>query len=418
MTTAAKTSLRLAFFVAISLQAQNAPVESPVQIANDEAVRRQEKTILLHQDLEQARAALKRNQLLEAAKLYQSAVARIPEAQVGNAAVDAEKKQALVEFDAVWGKLALQAMQAGDVNTASDRLKVALKADPANEELLHLKAEIARRTAELAGRMPSREVMKKIADLQTNRLDNATRVQDAKVLYEAGKYDEAEGILNQVMKDEPGNRTAPYYLDLIKEARYMDAARHREAGVKSAIGDVEGAWVQSDKRGRLPHPNNPMATTNLAYTTHGRQQILTKLENIMLNEVSYDLPLKEVLGKLRTESQKRDPEGVGINFMINQNVDTSGLMAPTDTTGAAVVGAVPATAQQQDIGSEVTIRLSPPLSNLRLVDVLDVIQKVADKPIRWTVEDYAVVFSPKPMETAQLYTKVFSCESQYLRARH
>jgi hypothetical protein len=59
MTSAAKISVRLAFLLAISLQAQQAPVENPVEIANDEAVRRQEATLQLHLKLEQARDAIK-----------------------------------------------------------------------------------------------------------------------------------------------------------------------------------------------------------------------------------------------------------------------------------------------------------------------------------------------------------------------
>jgi type II secretory pathway component GspD/PulD (secretin) len=227
-------------------------------------------------------------------------------------------------------------------------------------------------------------------------------VQNAKFLYEMGKYNEAEVILIQVVKDEPSNRSAPYYLDLIKEARYIDRARRREEGVKGAIGDVEGSWIESRKRNDLPVPN-PMWDTNLVYTTKGRQQIRSKLDAITLNEVTYDLPLKDVLVKLRNESQKRDPDGIGINFLINNNVESPVLV---DTSGAAAPPGVGA--QQQDIGAEVTIHISPPLTNLRLADVLEAITMVADKPIRYTIQDYAVVFSPKPPDQfQQLQTKTF-----------
>ena len=60
MTSAAKTSLRMAFFLAISLPAQPGPTDDPQRIADEEAVRRQNYTILLHKKLEEAQAALKR----------------------------------------------------------------------------------------------------------------------------------------------------------------------------------------------------------------------------------------------------------------------------------------------------------------------------------------------------------------------
>jgi hypothetical protein len=57
--------------------------------------------------------------------------------------------------------------------------------------------------------------------------------------------------------------------------------------------------------------------------------------------------------------------------------------------------------------STVTIKISPPLSNLRLIDVVNAITMVADHPIEYAVEDHAVVFSPKLDEAAPLYAKVF-----------
>ena len=57
--------------------------------------------------------------------------------------------------------------------------------------------------------------------------------------------------------------------------------------------------------------------------------------------------------------------------------------------------------------SQITITISPPMSDLRFADVLDAITKVSDQPIRYTVEDYAVVFSPKPDDQISLYSKVF-----------
>jgi type II secretory pathway component GspD/PulD (secretin)/tetratricopeptide (TPR) repeat protein len=410
MTSAAKTCLPLAFLLAISsVQAQTIPpVENPVEIANDEAVRRQEATIRMHHTLEQARDALQRKNWADAAKFYQEAVADIPFAQVGSAAVDAEKREAVAGLDNARATLARQALVAGDMIEANTEIDAALKVDPSNEVLRHLKAEIMQRQAEQIGTVPSPDILKRLPGFQQQRIDIATRVQNAKTLYEMGKYAEAEAILVLVVKDDPSNRSAPYYLDLIKEARYMDSARRREEGVKSSIGNVESSWIESRKRENLPIPN-PMYDTNLVYTTKGRQYILSKLNSIILNEVSFDLTLKDVLVKLRTESQKRDPDGVGINFMINPNVEGPTPFS-TDTTGAVPPAGG---AQQKDIGAEVNIKISPPLSNLRLADVLDAVQKVADSPIRFTVEDYAVVFSPKPPEPIpglELYTKTFKVD--------
>jgi general secretion pathway protein D len=392
--------------VAVTLHAQPAPTENPVQIAEEEAVRRQEATIEMHQLLVEAQAAQKRNQLVDAAKLYQGAVAEFPEVESGNPAVDLEKKAVVTGLAVVREKLAREALAGGDMAEATHQVDLALKQDPNNEKLRDLKAEINQRAVEQLGRVPSPDLIHRIPEMEKQKIDVATRVQNAKLLYEMGKLDEAETILTEVMKEDPSNRSAPYYLDLIKEARYADKARKREAVAKTELVDVENAWIPPTKRDSLPVPN-PMAMTNLVYTTEGRQQILTKLDRIRLDQVSYDLPLTDVLKALGDDVRKRDPDGQGINFLINPHADAiSGAIAPTDTTGAAPAGVVTAPAPAFD-PTTVTIHISPPLRNLRLADVLDAITKVADQPIKYTVEDYAVVFSAKPAEAISLYTKVF-----------
>jgi beta-lactamase regulating signal transducer with metallopeptidase domain len=214
-------------------------------------------------------------------------------------------------------------------------------------------------------------------------IERQTLFQNGKFLYEMGQYDEAEGLFNQVLADDPSNRSAKYYLALTKEARFME----REHKLHPIPPDTN--------QESLP-PHHPIWATNLIYTSKGRQRILAMLDNIMLDEVSYDLPLKEVLRRLSHECRERDPDGVGVNLMIRQGSDSiNSQTSPSDAT------------QQPDIGAEVMIRISRPLKHLRLADVLDAITKVADKPIRYTVEDYAVVFSSKPAGAEVLYTKVF-----------
>jgi len=411
MTSAAKITLRLVFFLAISVQAHQSTPQDSVQIADEEAVRRQEATIRLHMKLDQAVAAQKRGQLVEAAKLYQEAVALIPYVQVGNAAVDLEKRQGLAGLDTVREKLARQAMERGEMAEALAQVQAALKVDPTNESLRKLEREIEKRTVEMQGTVPSPDLVKTIPDLKKDKVDVATQVQNAKLLYEMGKYDEATNILNQIIKKDPSNPTAPYYMDLVKEAQFKANARKREAVAKDSIMTVEQAWIPPSKQDSLPIPN-PMAHTNLVYTTPGRQEILSKLERMRRNTVRYDLSLDRVLNDLREDSKKRDPDGVGINFMWNAHTDTSSIPS-ADTTGAAAAGAVAAAAAPLppvDVTS-INIKIDPELDNLRYADILDAITKSADPtPIKYTIEDYAVVFAPKPPDQAALYTKVFKVD--------
>ena len=133
-----------------------------------------------------------------------------------------------------------------------------------------------------------------------------------------------------------------------------------------------------------------------------RQAIMKRLESIRLETVRYDgLPLSEVVNNLRDEAKKRDPEKKGINFLLNQNPDAGEAPAtPPPAVGPDGNLLPPPPQEEMDINA-VIIKISPPLSDVRLVDVLDAVVKVAYRPIKYTVEDYGVVFSPRGSEPAR-----------------
>jgi hypothetical protein len=143
-------------------------------------------------------------------------------------------------------------------------------------------------------------------------------------------------------------------------------------------------------------PNTP------AGASRGRQVIINKLESIRLDTVRYDgLPLGEVVINLRDEAKKRDPEKKGVNFLINQNLDPGeAAVIPAPAVGPDGNFLPSPPAEQVDL-STVCIKINLPLTDVRLVDVLDAVVKVADHPIKYSVEDYGVVFSPRGVESAR-----------------
>lgn len=190
-------------------------------------------------------------------------------------------------------------------------------------------------------------------------------LQAAKVLYEAGKYDEAETVLREVLGKTPSNEPAKYYSDWLEEARLAALLRDQRGG--------------------------PHLVSGLVYSVGGRKEIISKLDSIRLNEVSYyNLPLYDVLMLMCMESRQLDPGGEGINFMFNPHFGApDGAFASTVDT------------------SKITVKIDPPLRNIRLADVLDAITNAASVPIQYSIENYAVVFSPRSAGQGTLHTKVF-----------
>ncbi len=65
--------------------------------------------------------------------------------------------------------------------------------------------------------------------------------------------------------------------------------------------------------------------------------------------------------------------------------------------------------------SSIVITLKSPLTNVRLADVLDAIVKVAGRPIKYSIEDYAVVFSARTGQVSPpLYVRTFKVDPNAL----
>jgi general secretion pathway protein D len=395
--------LTLLLAAAPAFGAQTQPQEAAV----NEAVYRQANRITLRQKLVDARAAQDRRALASAAKLYDDAWDLVQKIGSG---VDAERDQTVAGLAAVRLELARAAQHRGDYKEARTQVDDVLRVNPTHAAAIEFKSGNEKLLAEQHGTIPSEEVRSQVPAIIEERVKASTLVHDGKLLYEMNKLDEADAKLKLALKDDPHNEAALYYLNLVSEAKFTQAAKAHEVAMRQDIRAVEQAWATPPKRELLPVPN-PYARTNLVYTGQGRQTIMTKLDRIRLDNVKYDgLPLGEVVINLNDEAKKRDPEKRGINFLINQNIDTGGAAA----TAAPQLGPdgqpLPVAPPEQVDMSAIAIKINPALTDVRLADVLDAIVKVADRPIKYSVEDYAIVFSLKAREATPLYVRTFKVD--------
>jgi general secretion pathway protein D len=379
------------------------------EAAVNEAVMRQANRIALRQRLAEARSAEERHDLATAAKFYDDAWTLVMSIGINN--VEAEAAAARVGLATVRLELARAAERRGDNREAGTQINDVLRVDPSNPAAIDLKRLNDKLLLEQRGHVPDLETQARVPAIINEKINVSTKVQDARVLFEMGKIKEAKAILKEAVKEDPQNQAAYYYLNLISENEFKQALNNRDVASRQALVEIENAWSPSVKRDQLPQPN-PYARTNLIFTSPSRQIIYRKLDTIHLDNVSYDgLPLTEVIKNLSDEAKRRDPERRGINFIVNQNVDTGAAGGPQGfvpqqidpNTGLPVSAAAPA--ETPDMSS-ISIKIVPPLTDVRLADVLDAIIKVADRPIKYSIEDYAVVFSLKGREAIPLYTRI------------
>ena len=151
-------------------------------------------------------------------------------------------------------------------------------------------------------------------------------------------------------------------------------------------------WIpRMMQRYGLKPPATAAAVSDSAPSEKGQNAIQTRLEQTFTFDKLHrfdGLPLGEAIRYLDDEVRKRDPEKQGINFIISNSLD-----APQPSSAIDPNTGLPIPVKPWDV-SAVTIRLTA-LRHVRLKDVLDAITKVADHPIKYTVEEYGVVLSRK-----------------------
>ena len=123
--------------------------------------------------------------------------------------------------------LAEHAQRRGEFDQADLHANVVLKEDPKNTTALAFKAENARVRASMSGLMPSQDTIARLPEAHNDRVTASTHVQNG-MLFEAGKFDEAEAQLNQAIKIDPSNSAAYTYVNLIREQRHKQENARRE----------------------------------------------------------------------------------------------------------------------------------------------------------------------------------------------
>lgn len=160
-----------------------------------------------------------------------------------------------------------------------------------------------------------------------------------------------------------------------------------------------------------------------------RTRIRQLLSQIVIDEVPAvdGFSLREVAELLDREARRRDPAGVGINFIVNPNivslprggqpnavpvqpvVPVPPLIDPN--TGLPIPQAQPVApvnpAKGIDADAVKVKGLTAPLRRVTLGQFLDAVVKSLDTPVRVSIEDYAVVFMHKNPDEQDVFTRTF-----------
>src|SRR6185503_353344 len=230
-----KLVIRVGGLILLSCLASFAQTSIPTDDAVRESIRREAAKIELRQRLTQAQEAQRRGEFNTAAKLYEDCIALIRHVGTG---IDLEQQEVLRGIVGTRLVLAEQAQRRGDYTEAENHIQRILKLDAHNEAALAFQRQLNDEKQRTAGMRPSQETVARIPEIRDEKIAAATLVQDGKLLYEAGKLNDAEAKLMQAAKMDPNTRAPFYYLELIKEQRYRNHSSAQQQISKGMILDI------------------------------------------------------------------------------------------------------------------------------------------------------------------------------------
>lgn len=399
----------------------DALVDQAKLLAEQEEVRRQ----ALEQEgkdlYQQGLAALDRGDYAGAIEALERAKAGLA-VRAGNDSQIAEAETMLVEAYAAQARAQLQ----DDPEAARASVQKALTLDPANRKVQSLEKRVSaaeRWQEKQASLKPQPREMPKYRDKSRQVEEWMT---EGRALFELGEFNDAEAVFDRVLALDEYNVAAMRFLRKIGEIRYDRRSTEREATTADMMQQVRNAWNPAT-RGEITDPgavtgDGPVPTDTPA------QRLQRKMESIRIRAIEFrQANIQDVVQLLVRESIAADPEGNGVNIILNLKVPggDSGAAAPAADATADPFGfggggfddfgfpteTAPAAAPVSTGGANVPL-ITLNLRNITLLEAIKYITEVAD--LKYRLEDNVVIITPANVVTGRVVTRLYPVQPSFL----
>ncbi len=346
--------------------------DSVVQLAQREAMKRQMRVDSTGADLKRASDLVMEGKTEEALNLLESLYQALPEAPLTQEARSVTKAGYL----SVGCMRSEELMAAGKRPEADALLEKLLRVSPNDKQVLALQ----KRFADLDRFPPA---------LTAEHIENVRNVQSLLLkgnsAVEIGDYDLAIRIYQDVIRIDSANSAARRGMERAEreKARYFDAARDQQRS--KMLNAVAQTWEE-------PVPPSSAELSALfgarvqasASKSGGRDSIVDKLRNYRMPKVEFQqATIVEILELLRLRSRDLDPQGKGVDFVLN----------------------VPDDSRQRQI--------TLTLTDVPLEEVLRYVCEAAS--VTYRVEEHAVMISSLSEKNATLVTRSFRVPPDFIQ---
>lgn len=379
------------------------------KIAKAEELRRQSAAAKGAQNVSQAYKALKAGKPAEAERLFNDALATIPNRAQSKELLDSAK-WGLAESKYLQARSALEAKDLEDARTLIDS---ALSIDPTHKDAKRLEAKLAEAEAESAKyRPPARrdEVAAKQAEINS--------------LYEEGRqwfavrdYEQARRCFLEVLARDPYHKSAVRYLGKIETVRKEMGVLAQKTSRESMIANVAEAW-------KIPVSTKMIAPDAAPISKGIKKQspseaLVEKMQSLIIPKLEFrQAAIADVVDFLVKASAENDPEGEGVNIILKGIDSTTTASAPAAASSGddwgddwGDDGASDAFASA-GAGSPDGITL-----NLRRISVFEAIKYITEVAgLKYRIEDRAVIITSLDAPTGSLLTRIYPVEPSIIES--
>jgi general secretion pathway protein D len=393
-------------------------------LAQQELVRLQAKEKEAQNRLALGLSALDKGDYDVAIRELERAVRELPSREANEAA----REQARIALGDAHYRKAAQNLKNGEVEQARTSIDAALKVVPDYRKAQLLARQIANeeeRRAKLAGqRIP----IKNRSDQVEKRKTIAELMQEGKEYFNVRDWDGAEATFDKILLQDEYNLDAMRFLRRIDEERYKARTIENEASRAKAMAQVRDSW-NPPIREELVRPVAPIGPTTVGTKT-ASQKLQERMQRIVFPSIEFrQANIVDVVTLLATESVKLDPEGNGVNILLNLNIpgtgpapaaaapapapEEAGLFAPFGELGAAEQ---PAAGPGGGEAAPAAASGIPAISlNMRRVSLMDAIKYITEMAgLKFRLEDNAVIITPEGVVSGRVETRLYPVQPSFL----
>ncbi len=294
----------------------------PEELDQNESVRRQELELAAEQLVVQALRAYRKSRFKEAADYYRQAQAKLRLASTSQPRIVRKQQQiqtALFNLYSDWAdSLARDAKRLADLekfDQAIQKCRQAAEFVPARGKEMDERTKFylkAKKAAEFRAAIQPQVVDPEKAerDFEINVL-----LEQGKVFFDNGRYADARDLFEQILLKDPYDVRAIRYLRKISDKLLKIADEKRQTTTAEMLAEVRWKW-NWPVTPLLAGPAARVGGRAISKTQEERG-MWAKLKNIIIPSITFDdAKITEVIDFLKKRSVELDPDGEGVNIML------------------------------------------------------------------------------------------------------